>query len=341
MANNPGNKNFGYGRALLDSVMSQVPAFGRLLVVKDADDSTVYNYQDLSEIFDDGPTDGRLLFFNTLEAAYDAAQSNNNDVICLDGQSTHVVATMITWSKNRVHVIGFDGGDRLVQQGAKVELSGNVAVAAVVKCTGVRNSFRNLKVIQSSTNAAAINVWQFAGEGNCYKNCSFLFGVTDNLDLTTAAEALMGEDAGTFINCSFGTDVLLSTAGAGRAVMRIDAISGASSADGMKSCRFVDCEWLIMSSSADANLILLQDTAGAKFLSSFVRPRFQAVINNSNSAIAITNAIASAAGFVEGTLAFFWPTTVNCTNGCTTADNVRIAGAPVFSSNAWEGGTPA
>lgn len=330
--------NVGYGRALLSAVHSQLPTLGRILVVFSTSDSASQNYMVMQEILKADPF-GRVRFFTSLSDAYTEAESNNNDVIVLNGRSTHSVSGMLTWSKNRVNVIGFDGGHRLVQQGAKVELSGAVDAAAVLKVTGVRNSFRNIKFIQSSTHANALYVVQFAGEGNVYEDCSFVFGVVDNLDLTTSSEALMGEDAGTFVRCSFGTDVLL-TSGA-RAVMQLDAISGASSADGAKSNRFVDCEWFVMSSEANATLIKLTDTAGAKFLNEFINPRFIAVKNNTNSAIAITNAVASASGFVEGTIALIRPTTVNCTNGCTTADNVVISGAPVFSSNAWEGGTPA
>jgi hypothetical protein len=328
----PANPFSTYGRLALN-----LPYYGGKTFIVCPASSTFYSM--LSEEFP-VDEDGVVRLYTSLSAAYDNTVSGRNDVILLT-PGTHALTTGLTISKNRVHFEGWDWTSRVVQQPALISLSGAVNSAFVLKVTGTRCSFRNLKVIQSSTHANAINVIQYAGEGNLWENVSCLFGVADNIDLTTASEALMGEDSGTFIRCSWGTDVLLSSGGAGRAVMRLDAISGASSADGAKSNRFVDCEWFIMSSSADANLILLQDTAGAKFLNSFENARLSAVINNTNSAIAITNAIASAAGFVEGTLAFWKPMTINCTNGCTTADNVRIAGAPVFSSNAWEGGTPA
>jgi hypothetical protein len=330
------NLNSGYGMLQAIAIANGLTTFGRFLLVMPSTDP---NYDLWSQLISHDP-DGNIRIFGTLKEAYDAATTQRNDVIMLSAYATHAVATGIAWSKSRIHVIGLDGGDRLVQQGSKIELTGAVDSAYVLKVTGTRNSFRNLKVIQSSTHANALNVIQYAGEGNLYKNVSAVFGVVDNLDLTTSSEALMGEDSGTFINCSWGTDVLL-TSGA-RAVMTLDAITGASSADGAKSNRFVDCEWFIMSSEANAVLIKLADTAGAKFLNSFVNPRFAATINQTNVAVAITNAIASASGFVEGTLAFYRPTTINCTNGCaTTKDNVMISGAPVYSSNAWEGGVPA
>ena len=313
------------------------PIIGRIFIVMEDSDPAVMRNM-LRDIVVPDP-DGQIRFFETLEAAYSACTTSANDVILLNGQTTHAVATGIAWSKSRIHVIGMDGGDRIVQQGAKIELSGAVDSAYVLKVTGTRNTFKNLKILQSSTHANALNVVQFAGEGSLWKNCSFMFGVTDNLDLTTAAEALMGEDSGTFIECSFGNDNLLSSAA--RNVMAIDAITGASSADGMKNCRFVDCEWIIQSSSASAVLIKIVDTAAAKFLTTFIRPRFSAIVSTGGGGIAITNAIQSVASFVDGSLHFFWPVTANCTNGCDTLTaKITISGAPVFSANAWEGGTP-
>jgi hypothetical protein len=332
------NLNSGYGRILMEQIASAVgPVIGRIFIVVSASDNSIVRDM-MREIVVPDPA-GQVRFFETLEAAYEAVTSNANDVIVLAGHSTHTVADGIAWTKSRVNVIGMDGGDRLVQQGAKVELSGNVATAYVVKVTGVRNSFRNIKFIQSSTNAAALNVVQAAGEGTLYKNCSFVFGVASNLDETTSSELLLGEDSGTFINCSFGTDVLLTSAA--RAVITLDAITGGN-ADGAKSNRFIDCEAVIMSSTANALLVKLADTAGAKFLNEFINLRLVAVINATNSAVAITNAIASASSFVEGSLVFIRPTTANCTNGCAgVTDKVVISGAPAFSNNAYEGGTPA
>ncbi len=331
------NMNSGYGLLQAIALQQGIATFGRFLIVMPTTDP---NYPRISQMFQKNDPSGDVRLFTTLEDAYAEAVSNSNDVIMLSAHSTHSVSSGIAWSKNRIHVIGLDGGNRLVQQGAKIELSGAVDSAYVLKVTGTRNHFKNLKVIQSSTHANALNVIQYAGEGNCYENVSCVFGVADNLDLTTSAEALMGEDSGTFINCSWGTDVLLTSNA--RNVMAFDAITGASSADGAKSNRFVDCEWLIMSSNASAQLIKLIDTAGAKFLNEFVNPRFMCVISSGGGGVAITNAVQSVASFVDGSFHFIRPTTSGCTNFCATLNaQFTIAGAPVFSSNAHEGGTPA
>lgn len=329
------NISNGYGQIVAMQIAASVgPNFGQVLVVcEDSDVSQMKNM--LSELF---PVDeeGRVRYFSTLNAAYTAAVSNANDVILLTGQSTHTI-TPIAWSKNRIHVLGMDGGGRFIQQGTKIQNSATDTEAYVLKVTGTRNSFRNLKVIQASTEATALNVIQYAGEGNLYEDVSCIFGVDDNLDLTTSSEALMGEDAGTFRRCSWGTDVLL-TSGA-RSVMTLDAISGGN-ADGAKSNYFEDCEFVIMSSSATATFIKLADTAGAKFLNRWVRPRFHAVKNNTNSAAAITNAIASATSYVEGTLDFYLPASFNCTNLCAGVTANVTTYAPATAAAGGEGGTP-
>jgi hypothetical protein len=327
------NLNSGWGSVLMHQIGASVgPIIGRIFfVIEDSDPAVI---RDMMRDLVVPDPNGTIRFFETLEEAYDACTTNANDVIVLNGQTTHAVATGIAWSKSRIHVIGMDGGDRLVQQGAKIELSGAVDSAYVLKVTGTRNTFENLKILQSSSHANALNVVQFAGEGTKWKNCSFMFGTTDNTDLTTSAEALMGEDSGTFINCSFGNDNLLSTGA--RNVMAFDAITGASSADGAKNNRFVDCEWIIQSSSASAQLIKVIDTAGAKFLNSFIRPRFHAIVSTGGGGIALTNAVQSVASFVDGTFDFYAPASFNCTNFCSTLNAKFQVWAPASSATGAE-----
>ncbi len=329
------NINSAYGQLAAMAIANGVSTFGKFFVVMPSTDP---NYGRMQEMFVPD-ADGTVRLYNTLEAAYAAVTTNANDVIFLSAHSTHSLTDGIAWTKNRVHVIGLDGGNRIVQQGAKIELSGNVATAYVLKNTGVRNYFKNIKFIQSSTNAAALNVLQFGGEGNVYENCSALFGVNNNLGSVNASEVLNGEDSGMFINCSWGTDVLTSSAGAGRAVERLAVVTGGN-ADGAKSNRWINQEYVIMSSSNAAVCVKLNSAASAKFLNEWVNPRFNVVKNSTNSAIAITNAISSFASFVEGTLAFYNPSAVNVTNLCATVtDNVVVVG-PAVSAQAGEGVTP-
>jgi len=319
---------------MLAMISSMVPAFGNVHVVLNSANSDEKNYQHLQDIMP-SDSDGNVRFFTSLSAAYDACESNNNDIILLDGNSSHSLTTGIAWTKNRIHVIGMDGGDRLVQQGAKVQNAATDATAYVIKVTGVRNSFRNIKFIQASTVATALHVLEEGGEGNLYKNCTFTFGVVDNLDLTTATEVLCGSDSATFSKCLFGTETLLTSAA--RAVFTIDQVTASQE---FKSNILEDCIWMISSSSATALLLKVAANTDVLFTNLFVRPTFMASVDSAGGA-ALTNAAASAASLVKGTLNFANPNVFNCTNFMVTADNAQITGPVPTAATTGIGVTPA
>jgi len=55
--------------------------------------------------------------FTSLTSAEDACVTNNEDQILLSANSTHSLSSGLDMDKNRIQVIGLDGGERLVQQG--------------------------------------------------------------------------------------------------------------------------------------------------------------------------------------------------------------------------------
>lgn len=295
------NLSSGYGQALAAGLQSIVPTFGRILIVMDADDAGEERYERLQRMFVPDPN-GFVRFYTSLEAAYAAATSNNNDIILLDADGTHTIANGIAWSKNRIHLMGMDGGGRLVQQGAKVETTVGAGDAYVAKITGTRNSFRNIKWIQTDTNAAALHVLELGGEGNLHMNCSAQFGVDDNLSDTSATEVVMGEDSGTFINCQWGVDTLLSTATT-RSIMTIDQVTASQEC---KSNILVDCTWLGASSDADLQAISMAAAGDILFTNHLIRPSFIASID-ARGGIACTKAVSTANGNVKGTLLISYP----------------------------------
>lgn len=301
------NKSSGYWQGLMNMVSSQIPAFGNILVVLNASDTDEANYQHLQDVMTPD-NDGFVRFYTSLSDALDAAESNNNDVILLDSNSTHTLTTGYALTKNRVHLMWMDGWDRLVQQGAKVQTTDAAAVAYVLKNTGTRNTFTNIKFIMNDTNAAALNVIQGAGEGNVWKNCSFVFGVNDNIDLTTASEYLAGNDSDTFIDCTFGSDTLLTTAA--RAVMTVDQVTASQE---FKSNRFRGCTWMISSSSATATFIKLAAVTDILFTNLFEDCNFVASVDSAGW-IALNEAVQTWTGTSKGTLLFARPSAFNVTN---------------------------
>lgn len=318
----------------------------RLAVLEDLVRANTLTNGQIFWVVEDSDTDFNLIeqrygnknVFTTLEEAYAAVTTNRNDVILLAGNTTHAVATGIAWSKNRVHVIGLDGGDRLVQQGAKVQLSGAVDSAYVIKVTGVRNTFRNVKFIQASTHANALTVMQEGGEGNAYVNCTFTFGAVDNLDQTTAHEVLAGSDSATYLRCNFGTETLLTSAA--RSVFHVDQVTTSQE---FKSNVLEDCIFLISSSSSTATFVRLDAVGDILFTNLFRRCTFIASVDSAGGA-ALAEAVQTGTSTVKGVIAldycsFFNVTDVStATSGRNTA--IQIVGAVPTAGTAGIGVTP-
>ena len=308
------------------------------------DDIVRVNTNTNGEIFwvvEDSDTDYNVLLqrypknvFTTLTDAYNAAVTNRNDVIFLSGNSTHSITAGIAWTKGRIHVIGLDGGDRLVQQGAKVQLATAATTAYVVKVTGVRNTFRNCKFIQAATAATGLHVMEEGGEGNLYDHCSFTFGVVDNLDLTTATEVLSGSDSATYRKCLFGTETLLTSAA--RTVFTIDQVTASQE---FKSNLMEDCTFLISSSSASAVLLGVVATTDVLFTNLFKNCIFMASLDSAGG-VAITNAVQSIGSLVKGTLNFYLCAAFYCTYFCNTLTAQVMTYGPATSAQAGEAGTP-
>lgn len=328
------NLESGYGKLMATAVAVAGPTFGKILVVCPESDP---NYNRLSQIIKYDP-EGAARLYTTVEAAYAAMTTSGNDVCFLSANATHAVATGLPVTKNRCHFVGMDFGGRLEQQGSKIELTGAVDSAYVLKVTGNRNTFKNIKFIQSSTHANALTVVQLAGEGTVMENCSGVFGVANNLGSTSASELVLNEDSGTIKDCAFGSSVILTSAA--RAVCSIARVSGSASSDGMKNTSVIDCTFKIMSSSASATLIKVANANAVKFENVIVRPTLIAAICASNVAVTLDNAIASVSGLVEGNILVTFPAS-NCTKVCAgVTDNVKVSG-PAPSATTGIGATPA
>lgn len=209
------NQNSGYGMALLNAIHSAVPTFGNVFVVMDPDDTDEENYQRLQEVMRVDPR-GKVRFYTSLASAYAATESNNNDVIVLDGNSTHELSAMLTVSNNRVHFVGLDwllGERRRYGQSSKINLGVTTAATdiATLKVTGVRCSFRGIKFTNANTVTEGIYCVADGGEYTYFENCE-MYKSTD-LDQTGAAELVANGDSSHYVNCYIGSTV--------------DAISGA------------------------------------------------------------------------------------------------------------------
>lgn len=194
---------------MLHAIHSAVPTVGNIFVVVNSSDTDEENYFRLQQVFRPDPA-GRVRFFTSLATAYAATESNNNDVIVLDGNSTHTLTAMLTVSNNRVHFIGLDwllGIRRRYGQSTKVSLgiTGVAANIATIKNTGVRNSFRGIKFINDDTVTQALYTFADGGEYTYMEDCEIY--KSTKFDVTGAAELVANGDSSLYKHCYIGTTV--------------------------------------------------------------------------------------------------------------------------------------
>ena len=145
--------------------------------------------------------------FATIAAAYAAVTSNNHDTIFLSAYAAHAQTAMLTIAKNRVHIVGVDLRGEAYGMGARARVTMGVTAAAtdlaVLKNTGVGNTFSNIKFDSGNTKAESLYSVVEAGEYAVYSNCEF-YKSTD-LDETAAAEVANNGDSAQWIRCVFGS----------------------------------------------------------------------------------------------------------------------------------------
>lgn len=162
--------------------------------------------------------------FKTVAYALSRCTTNNDDVILLIGNASHVVTAMLDVSINRVHFVGVDGTlGRMYGQNAKIAMGVTTAATdlGVMKNTGVRNSFHNIKFTSANTVAQSLYTVLEGGEYALYSNCEF-YKETD-LDQAGASEFVCNGDSTQFIDCTFGSLADLQVGDIIRSSVRVTA----------------------------------------------------------------------------------------------------------------------
>jgi len=151
-------------------------------------------------------SDGTPAVYTTIAAGYAAMTTNQNDV-CLWNAASGFSEAMLTVSKSRCHFIGMDGGGRKNSQGARFQTPATdvAASVAVIKNTGTRNTFRNIKLSQHGLNAAQTSGFIDEGEGTYVENCEFEV----NSLLTTVTQGLLfAGDTCHYKSCQIGNSTV-------------------------------------------------------------------------------------------------------------------------------------
>jgi len=312
-----------YGRALLDAVRAQIPTFGRVFVVKNANDSADYNYQMMSDVFKTD-TEGKVRFFTDLATAYAATQDNNNDVICLDAHTSHKLSSMLTVSTNRVHFMGFDGGVRVSNQRALISSTGTGASTDVsmIKVTGTGCTFRNIKFLDSWTVAQNLSAVLEYGNNTLYKNCTFHAIGSGHLSNANAASLILAGGDTEFVECNIGGDTLQSTVASGQTLL----IKKGSSAQAATRCLFKECIVRAYTSQTTHAFVRVAADGDIDREVLFDDCKFLNFYTSSNGAV-MAVAIASASGLVSGTLQFRHP---YLSSGVTKLATAAVGNAGVY-----------
>ena len=200
-------------------------------------------------------SDGTPAVYTTIAAGYAAMTSNQNDVLLINANAEYSEA-MLTVDKNRCHFIGMDGGGRKNSQGARFATPATSVVAsvAVLKNTGTRNTYRNIKFIQQGTNAAQTSGVIDAGEGTYMENCE----MEVNGLLTTVTQGLLfAGDTCHYKSCQIGNSTVYHNVSA-QAPLTIKKYSGAYA----RYSYFEDCTIIQYTSKTDSPCVQTTEADG-------------------------------------------------------------------------------
>jgi len=236
----------------------------------------------------------------TLSKAYEKCTTNNNDLILIDGDSTVVETAMITWSKNRIHVVGVNGPFPGLGYGCGAKVSLGVTTVATdtatLRVTGVRNTFSGIKFMNSNTKDEALHCVEEAGEYTRYHYCEFYKSSLLTTNLT--AEVLMNGDSSQFYGCTFGDLVNeRGASGVERPNVKLDreTVTGKVCRDGS----FVDCTFLHKAAHVDACFFYGHNATDVERRLVLIRPIFwNCVLATADPADAVNFAAAQTTGDV-------------------------------------------
>lgn len=283
------------------------------------------DYRNGDDSSNNGKTPDRA--FKTLSAAISAVTTNNNDVIFIDGDSTVVETSMVELTKNRVHIVGWNGVLGHYGAGAKVSctITEGAANIGTFKNTGVRNTFTGIKFINESTVAEGLYCVVEAGEYARYFNCEF-YKSTD-LDETAAAELLHNGDSAQFYNCTFGSSANIIADNKIRPNVLLTAtISG-------KKCRDTYFENCIFLSKAGGTEHVAVYGANASDVERMLLMKKCTFMNNALSAATPAHAVGFGAAQTEGTVCLQDCAAFDYTVMAEAAKGIYVAGAvPTFGT---------
>jgi hypothetical protein len=206
----------------------------------------------------------------------------------------------------------------------------SAAIDSTIEVSGTGNSFHNLKIVNTGTNAASIACLIDSGEATWYNNCSFM--KFSDLNVTAVADVICRSDSCTYTNCEIGFDTLV------QANPRATFWILNSGATRCKHLTMQNCHFVCASSAQTKVFILVANTSSLAFSNTFTDCVFNAAIFGSGSAATLDDAVQTASGLSEGNLLFVNPasntTEFASADGLSNSrDGVKVAGFAMSDTN--------
>ena len=204
------------------------------------------------------PTQGNIFFVNpgtgndnnngsvgsplaSLGAAYAMAVSGQNDIIYLQAhsntaaQTTNYLSSVLTWSKDLVHLIGVNGGPAIGQRSRISNLAGTAAMAPMVNVTGNGCLFANLEFFQGTPGSGTTSIClQVTGQRNHFVNCQIagMGDLTAVADVAGSRSLKISGSENTFDGCTIGLTTVI------RATMTTEVEISAGARNLFRNCDF-------------------------------------------------------------------------------------------------------
>ena len=186
--------------------------------------------------------------FLTVGQAVDKAVTDTNTVILMAGNSEHSTSTVndeLVLTKNRIHFVGLGGGSRYIGQRTRWTMGVTTGSAiAIVKNTGVGNTFTNIKFDSSDTLSTSKYAFADGGEYTQLTNCELVH--SGQLAVASAAPLLCNGDSSYYLRCAIGSLVHIWSVAAQNVLFTRETITGKVARDVI----FEDCLSLSKTSSA-------------------------------------------------------------------------------------------
>ena len=235
------------------------------------------------------------LLETSVSTAYDNMTTNRNDVLVIGSHAGNAITSMLDITKSRLHFVSSNPRSG-IGMGARSRITmGSSTVAAdiaLMKNTGIGNSFTNVKWDSSSTEALSLYGIAEGGEYAIYNRCE-MYKSTD-LDETTAAEVLNNGDSAQWINCYIGSTANIVADAKIRPCMSVTAtISG-------KKCRDNYMENCVLARKAGGNEAVFIYGANATDVERMFVIKNTTFFNNPLSAATPDAAVAFGAAQTEG-----------------------------------------